>query len=108
MYIVAGEVIHRITGITWEDFIETRIMKPLQMDESAASYNRLKDKSNVIDPHAPVDGKISVIKRDWSPTADPAGGIYTNVVDLSKWIITQMNDGKFGNQLSQKLFSEIP
>ena len=29
MYIVAGEVVKRISGISWEDFIETRIMQPL-------------------------------------------------------------------------------
>jgi CubicO group peptidase (beta-lactamase class C family) len=106
MYIVAGEIIARVSGVSWEEFVEVRIMKPLQMDNSAASYERLKDKSNVIDPHAPLDGKVGVIKRDWSPTANAAGGIYTNVVDLSKWLIMHMNDGKYGPGLSQTLISE--
>ena len=106
MYIIAGEVIARASGMSWEDFIETRILKPLQMTSTASSFSRLKDKSNVIDPHAPVDGKVKVIRRDWNETANSAGGIYSNVVDMSKWIIMQMDNGKYGDGLKQQLFSE--
>ena len=35
LYIVAGEVIQRITGISWEDFIDQRILKPLGMNSTA-------------------------------------------------------------------------
>ena len=106
LYIVAGEVVERISGMKWEDFIEKRIMQPLKMDKSAASISRLKDRSNIIAPHAPVNGKISTIKIDWSETANAAGGIYSNVTDLSKWIIMQMNDGQYGEGLTKQLFSK--
>jgi CubicO group peptidase (beta-lactamase class C family) len=106
LYIVAGEVIARVSGTSWEDFIETRILRPLNMTGSAASYNRLKDKSNVIDPHAPVDGVVQVIGRDFSEVADAAGGIYSNITDMCKWIIMQMNNGKYDTELKKQLFSE--
>ncbi len=103
LYIVAGEVVTRVSGMPWEEFIETRILKPLGMAETAASFKRLKDKSNVIDPHAPVEGTVKVIRRDWSEEANAAGGIYSNVTDMSKWIIMQMDNGKYGN--GKQLFS---
>jgi len=103
LYIVAGEVVARVSGMPWEDFIETRILKPLGMNATAASYKRLKDKSNVIDPHAPVEGAVKVIRRDWSEVANAAGGIYSNVTDMSKWIIMQMENGKFDT--NKQLFS---
>jgi CubicO group peptidase (beta-lactamase class C family) len=106
LYIVAGEVVARVSGMTWEDFIEKRIMQPLGMNASAASINRLKDRSNVIDAHAPVNGKVEAIRMDWSETANAAGGIYSNVTDLSKWIIMQMNNGKYGPGNTKRLFSE--
>jgi CubicO group peptidase (beta-lactamase class C family) len=106
MYILAGEIIQRVSGMTWEEFIDKRILKPLQMMRTAPSFSRLKDKSNVIDPHAPVDGKVKVIRRDWNETANSAGGIYSSVVDMSKWIIMQMDNGKYGEGLKQQLFSE--
>ena len=106
MYIVAGEVVARVSGMSWEDFIETRIMQPLNMKNSAPSFNRIKDKSDVIDPHAPVNGVMQVISRDNSEVADAAGGIYSSVTDMSRWIIMQMENGKYGEGLGKQLFSK--
>lgn len=106
LYVVAGEVVARVSGISWEDFIETRIMRPLGMTQSAANYSRLKNKTNVIDPHAEVNGVVKVIHRDWSDIADAAGGIYSNLADMSKWVIMQLNNGKYGEDLNRQLFSQ--
>lgn len=105
LYIVAGEVVARVSGTSWEDFVEKRIMQPLGMTKTAASLSRLKDKSNVIDPHAPVNGKVQAIGIDWSETANAAGGIYSSVSDMSKWVIAQINGGKYGDG-SKRLFSQ--
>ena len=105
LYMVAGEVVARVAGTTWENFIQKKILDPLNMSSSAPSYKLLKNKSNVIDPHAPVDGVVKVIRRDWNEAADAAGGIYSNLTDMCKWIIMQMNNGKYGNDLSKQLFS---
>lgn len=105
LYIVAGEVVARVSGTSWEDFVEKRIMQPLGMTKTAASLSRLKDKSNVIDPHAPVNGKVQAIGIDWSETANAAGGIYSSVSDMCKWVIAQINGGKYGDG-SKRLFSQ--
>ncbi len=106
LYIVAGEVVERVSGTSWENFIEAKIIQPLAMKETATSFKNVKDKSNVIDPHAPVEGKVKVIRRDWSEVANSAGGIYSNITDMSKWIIMQMNNGKYGEGLTKNIFSE--
>lgn len=105
LYMVAGEVVARISGMSWEDFIQKRILEPLNMNSSAPSYKLLKNKSNVIDPHAPVDGVVKVIRRDWNEAADAAGGIYSNLTDMCKWTIMQMNNGKYGKDSGKRLFS---
>lgn len=106
LYIVAGEVVARVSGKSWEDFIEQRIMQPLGMTMSAASITRLKNKTNIISAHAPVNGKVQPIQMDWSETANAAGGIYSNLTDMSKWAIMQMNNGKYGDSLKKQLFSQ--
>lgn len=58
MYIIAGEVLKRVSGMSWEVFIETKIMKPVGMINSKASYNRVTDKSNIIDAHTLADGEV--------------------------------------------------
>lgn len=55
-------------------------------------------------PHAPVNGKVSTIDIEWSETANAAGGIVSNITDLSKWLIMQMDNGVYGG--GKKLFSE--
>jgi CubicO group peptidase (beta-lactamase class C family) len=104
MYIVAGEVVKRASGQTWDDFVETRILQPVGMHKSACAYDRLKDRSDVIDAHAVVDGKIKVIARSSSKTDHSAGGIYSSIADLSKWVELLLNKGKFGPD-SARIFS---
>lgn len=106
LYIVAGEVVERVSGMPYEDFIEKRIMQPIGFTTSRASWSRVKNNKNIIDAHVPFDGKVQAIAHDWSESANAAGGIMSNLTDLSKWVILQMNDGKYGEGLSKKLFSE--
>ncbi len=105
MYMVAGEVLARASGMSWENFIQKRILDPLNMTATAPSFKLLKNKSNVIDPHAPVDGVVKVIRRDWNEIANSAGGIYSNLTDMCKWITMQMNNGKYGEGLSKQLLT---
>jgi len=104
LYIVAGEVAHRVSGKSWEDFIEQRILTPLGMNKSAASFSRLKDKSNVVDPHAAVEGKVKSISRENIDVANAAGGINSSITDLSKWVQLQLAHGVYNS--NKKLFSE--
>ena len=106
LYIVAGEVIARASGMSWEKFVQTRIMQPLQMDNSAASYAAIKDKSNVAAPHSTESDKLKSNPLFESPLTGAAGGIFSNVDDMSKWMLVQLNKGKYGNNLEKQLFTE--
>jgi hypothetical protein len=66
----------------------------------------VKNNPNIIDAHVPFNGKVQAIAHDWSENANAAGGIMSNLTDLSKWIILQMNNGSYGEGLSKKLFSK--
>jgi CubicO group peptidase (beta-lactamase class C family) len=104
LYIVAGEVLARVSGKSWEDFIEQRIMQPLGMNASRASISRIPNRNNIVMPHAPVNGKVTTIDIEWDEDANAAGGIVSNITDLSKWLIMQMDNGKYGD--NKRLFSE--
>jgi len=106
LYIVAGEVVARVSGKSWDDFVEERILKPLGMTHSACSFDRLKDKTNVIDGHASVEGKVQVIARSTLKVGHSAGGINSCISDLSKWVLLQLSHGKYGENLGNKLFSD--
>jgi len=106
LYVVAGEVVERVSGTSWEEFVETRIMKPLGMTGSAASFRGLRDRSNIIDAHVPVDGRLQVAPKQENRLHNSSGGIYSNVSDLSRWVICQLNRGRYGPNLENQIFSE--
>lgn len=106
LYIVAGVVVERISGKDYETFIKENIFQPLGMDRSAVNYNLIEDKSNVIDGHAPTDGKLVPVGLSFTAAANPAAGVYSSVNDMSKWVQAQLNKGKYGENLEKELFSE--
>lgn len=107
LYVVAGEVVARVSGMSWCDFVEKRIMQPLGMTRSAGVYQNLKDKKNTALPHSTTNGQLkqfeAYTKNDASLGA--AGGIYASVNDLSKWMLLHLNGGKYGEGLKTQLVS---
>ena len=105
LYFVAGELIARVSGMTWEKFVQTRIMEPLQMSNSYASLKGIKDRTNVAMPHSTEtgDGKMKTFALFEEMINGAAGGILSNVDDMSKWMMVQLNKGKYGDK---QLFSE--
>lgn len=106
MFIVAGEVIHRVSGLSWAEFIEQRILKPVGMNSSFGSYNRAKEANvqNIIEAHAPVNGKAVAVPHDWNETANAAGGIISNITDMNTWAQFLMNG--FTTKDGKKLVSD--
>ena len=86
LYLVAGELVARVTGQPWTTFVETRLLQPLGMRRSATGFARLPDPTNVSAAHAPVEGRVQVVPRDRSTLTGAAGGLYSSVADLSQWV----------------------
>lgn len=103
MYIVAGEVVARASGMSWDDFVTTRILQPMGMTHSATSFDRLKDTGDIIDAHSVVDGRVRVIARSTGKVDHAAGGINSSIADLSKWVLLQLAHGKYNGK---QLFSD--
>lgn len=106
LYVIAGELIARVSGMAWGEFVQTRIMEPLQMTNSFSSLSAIKDRSNVATPHKIETGKLKTISFYDDQIIGAAGSILSNVDDMSKWMITQLNKGRYGNNLEKSLFTE--
>ncbi len=104
LYMVAGEVIARASGMSYELFVQKRIIEPLQMNNTFVGYLQ-KDKSNLASPHSSASGSIKTIDSYDIGMADAAGGIFSNVADMSKWMLLHLNKGKYGIDLKSPLFS---
>ena len=109
LYIIAGVVVERVSGQSWVDFVTKRLIEPIGMTHTAASWNVLKDRKDIIDPHVPIDGKLQVIERYKNPIFDAAAGLYSNVDDLAKWLQFNLNKGKVNGKqiISEKQMQEM-
>jgi len=107
LYVTAGELIAEVSGMPWEDFIKTKIFDKIGMNESHSRFSEFKNQPNIATGHNRYQGKVQVIdhfaEQMIGDAGDPAGGITTNAVDMSKWLITQLDSGKAPND--QKIFS---
>ncbi|TDQ23893.1 serine hydrolase [Tenacibaculum caenipelagi] len=106
LYIVAGEVVARVSGMSWADFVQSRIFNPLGMKNSAPVSSKLSKNANLAFPHDSEGEKIKQLATYDNDLIAAAGGIYTSVHDLTQWMLVQLNNGKYGKELSNKLFSE--
>ena len=61
LYIVAGEVVAKLTGTSWEDFIEKNIFSPLQMKRCFAGAVPAKQMTNIAQPHGLINNKPTII-----------------------------------------------
>ncbi|MCF2947809.1 serine hydrolase [Paraglaciecola aquimarina] len=108
LYIVAGEVVAKITGMSWEEFVEQNIMAPLGMQRCFAGPVPQQQMTNIAQPHSVINNKIEIVKRNQtyhkSSVMAAAGGIKCSVSDLLTWVDTQLNKGISAKGV--RLFSE--
>jgi hypothetical protein len=102
MYLAAGQLIARVSGKSWDEFIRERFFVPLGMTASSTSINAFKTANNVAMPHAKVEEKVTVIPWRNIDNIAPAGSINSNVLEAAQWVRLQLGQGTFQNQ---KLFS---
>lgn len=103
MFLAAGEVIHGISGQSWSEFIQQRILDPLQMDRTVTSVRQLDRLQNVAVPHrTELDGNRSLEWVEWDTMA-AAGGLISCSDDMAKWLLLQLNRGQLPD--GQQLFS---
>ena len=98
MYIAAAQLIERVSGMTWDRFITTRIFQPLGMDRSRVEVADLAGMSDIALPHVRKGQDPSTPQKSMPyqalPGADGACGVISTVTDLAKWDAMWADEGK--------------
>ncbi|MDH3733156.1 MAG: serine hydrolase [Gemmatimonadota bacterium] len=94
MYMVAGEVIEAASGMSWADFMRTRLFEPLGMTETFALETDTHGQPNVARPHDHVDGELVAIENASVDPVAAAGSVWSSVHDMSKWVAMLLADGE--------------
>ena len=101
MFIAAGEIIERVSGKSWSQFVSEKILQPLGMTRTTTTVRDIKD--NAAFPHNESGGAMRVLHRGNVDAAVAAAGLNSSAADVAKWLILQLNHGKFDNR---QIFSE--
>ena len=86
MYLVAGQVIEKISGMSWERFMKERLFEPLGMNDTFPTYKDSTQYKNRSLAHYEVDGKIQVIPEMLADSVAPAGAVWSTADDIGKWV----------------------
>jgi CubicO group peptidase (beta-lactamase class C family) len=90
MYTVAGAVLEAVSGLAWEDFLETRLFSLLGMTRSNARIGSLDD--NAVWPHQEIEGElVEIPRRNWG-FAGPAAAVNASVHDLARWMLFNLGE----------------
>lgn len=127
MYAALGKAIEATSRMSWHDFIRQRLLQPLNMNRSGASpydfwgtayvaptflgfataghpsCTSARD-GNVAMPHARDErGEVAVLPWQSYDNAAAAGSVVSSAVDMAKWLVLHLNEGRFGGrQLLEK------
>jgi len=94
LYVAAGEIVPAITGTSWSDFVRQRILRPLGMNETRVGVADLRPGDPLATPYAVLSDQPAVVPLDTVDNVGPAASIISNVFDLSKWLLVQLDSGR--------------
>ncbi len=109
LYVVAGQIIPRVSGKTWGEYVESRIMRPAGMKHCFADAIPKKEMRNLASPHGVIEDQLSVIERGritaQPPVSAAAGGVVCSLEDMLTWVRTHLKQGTTPEGL--ELFSAV-
>ncbi|OLS29061.1 MAG: Penicillin-binding protein 4* [Candidatus Heimdallarchaeota archaeon LC_2] len=112
-FVLLGQIIEKISGISYEDYIKTNILTPLNMNRSSVTYEKSKT-----DMDCAVGYNYKSLGSDFDrapkefltgPFISASAGIISSVSELTNFLHLLLNKGEFnGSQiLTKELISEM-
>ncbi len=98
MYAAAGVAMEKVTGMSWEDIIRQKILKPLGMNSTGFTNAEAQAGGNYsLSYFSPLGSSEVLAKKNeaQSLALGPAGTIKSNIEDMSQWMIALLNKGDY-------------
>ncbi len=92
LFVAAGEIVAKASGMSWDDFVKDRIFTALSMATAGTSgvYP-----ANAATPHTVKADKPIAVPRYHADNVAPAAGVHASVDDMAKWLRLQLGMGEF-------------
>jgi CubicO group peptidase (beta-lactamase class C family) len=93
-YSLAGRIVERVTGLTYEHAVASLVFKPLGLSHSFFAPEDVMTRRFAVGHNRGEDGKLS-IARLWKGARcrNPGAGIASSVADQLRWVRFHLGDG---------------
>jgi CubicO group peptidase (beta-lactamase class C family) len=98
MYMVAGNLVGRLSDNSWEEFVANRIFKPLNMENSNFSVKSSQRAKDFSQPYMSFTGDAMQVPFRNIDALGPGGSINSNIEDMVQWLLLHLNSGKVDNK----------
>ncbi|PYS43133.1 MAG: hypothetical protein DMF71_07830 [Acidobacteria bacterium] len=93
-YEILGDVIAKVSGESFEDYVQHNILTPLGMKDSTLLV-REANPQLLTSPHVMENNKVVVSKIfPYNRAHSPSSTLYSSIEDMSRWAIANMNRGE--------------
>lgn len=114
MFLTQGVLVEKMTGKSWEENVKEKIFAPLKMNNSVFSISDMTKSVDFAKGYYEKKDSIRSMPYYNIDAMGPAGSINSCAGDMSKWLVTWINDGKFEGKeiipsayLSQAISSQM-
>ncbi len=99
MFTAAGRAVAAASGVSWADFVQKRLLDPLEMTGAVLTTTAMVKVPDHASPHRfDHRGQPEVIPFYPIEAADPAGSLHASARDMAKWLRFQLGDGTAGGR----------
>lgn len=97
-FMTAGEVIPKVSGQSWAEYLKEKIFTPLGMNNTLALSKDIKTATNKATAHTVAQGVLKKIPYGNIDNLAAAGSISSSVNDMSHWVMAQLYKGKYNDK----------
>ncbi len=94
MFVTAGEIIARVSGMPYADYITETFLAPLKMTQTRVGYSNIPaSNTNRAVGTIEMNGELHRFPLNYLEDFSSAGAMAANVEELGNWLITQLQQG---------------
>jgi CubicO group peptidase (beta-lactamase class C family) len=98
MFTALGFAVRSASGLSWEDFVATRLLDPLEMKSTACMSTAIHGVDRATGYEPGERGEPVAMPPYSLDHSDAAGSVHSTARDLACWLRFQLNDGALGGK----------
>jgi CubicO group peptidase (beta-lactamase class C family) len=94
-YEVLGDLVAKVSGKSFEDYVEANILRPLGMKSSTLLWKQADPAKLAVGHTRAKDGTVKPIAHyPYNRAHTPSSNLHSNVEDMARWALANLNHGE--------------